>query len=64
MSFEKVMQQLDQYHAKLEDISRGEVKFDNMIILIFFLDGLLSGYNFIKFSFIAQENLTYRIVLS
>lgn len=58
------MQQLDQYHAELEDISRGKVKFDNMIILIFFLDGLPSGYDSMKFSLLAQENLTRGVVLS
>jgi hypothetical protein len=55
---------LDQYHAKLEDISSGKVKFNSMIILIFFLDGLPSGYDFIKFLLLAQENLTRGVVLS
>jgi hypothetical protein len=64
MSLEEAMQQLDQYHAELEDISGGKVKFDSMIILIFFLDGLPSGYDSMKFSLLAQENLTRGVVLS
>ena len=64
MSLEEAMQQLDQYHAELEDISNGKVKFDSMIILIFFLDGLPSGYDSMKFSLPAQENLTRGMVLS
>jgi hypothetical protein len=55
---------LDQYHAELEDISGGKVKFDSIIILIFFLDGLLLGYDSIKFLLLAQENLTRGVVLS
>jgi hypothetical protein len=34
-----------------------------MIILIFFLDRLPSGYNSIKFSLLAQENLTRGVIL-
>jgi hypothetical protein len=64
MSLEEVMQQLDQYHAELEDISSRKVKFDSMIILIFFLDRLLSGYNSMKFLLLVQENLTCGVVLS
>jgi hypothetical protein len=43
MSLEEAMQQLDQYYAELEDISNRKIKFDNIIILIFFLDRLLLG---------------------
>jgi transposase InsO family protein len=64
MSLEEAMQQLDQYHAELEDISGGKVKFDNMIVIIFFLDGLPTGYDSMKFSLLAQENLTRGVVLS
>jgi hypothetical protein len=64
MSLEEAMQQLDQYHAELQDISSGKVKFDSMIILIFFLDGLPSEYDSMKYSLLAQENLTRGMVLS
>jgi hypothetical protein len=48
----------------LEDISSGKVKFNNIFIIIFFLDRSLLEYNFIKFLLIAQENLTHGVVLS
>jgi hypothetical protein len=63
MSLEEAMQQLDQYHAELDNISGGRVKFNTIIILIFFLDGLPSGYDSIKFLLLAQENLTRGVVL-
>jgi hypothetical protein len=40
------------------------VKFNTIIILIFFLDGLLLGYDSMKFLLLAQENLTRGVVLS
>jgi hypothetical protein len=64
ISLKEAIWQLDQYHAELDNISGGRVKFNTIIILIFFLDGLLSGYDAIKFSLLAQENLTRGVVLS
>jgi hypothetical protein len=64
VSLEEAMQQLDQYHAELVDISGGEFKLNNKLILILFLDGLPSGYDSMKFSLLAQENLTRGVVLS
>jgi transposase InsO family protein len=64
MSLEEVMQQLEQYHAELDEISSGEVKFNSKIINILFLDGLPSGYDSMKFSLLAQENLTRGVILS
>jgi hypothetical protein len=58
------MQQLDQYHAELVDISKGKFKLNNKLILIFFLDGLPSEYDSMKYSLLAQENLTRGMVLS
>lgn len=64
MSLEEAMQQLEKYHAELEDTSRGEVKFTSKVLMIFFLDGLPPDYDSMKYSLLAQENLARGVILS
>jgi hypothetical protein len=64
IGLEEAMQRLEEHHSELIDISNGEIKFNQKVIIILFLRGLPQEYEPIKYSLLAQGDLTRGMVLS
>lgn len=64
MDLEEAMQQLEHFNAELIDISEGKMKFDEVLLIIIFLEGLPQKYDGMKYSLLANDNLKKGFVLS
>ncbi|EED15089.1 conserved hypothetical protein [Talaromyces stipitatus ATCC 10500] len=58
------LQQLEQRHTELVDVSGGEVKLPEKTIMVIFLEGLPSEYDSMKFSILGAGDLSRGLVLS
>ena len=64
MKIEDAMQQLEDWSAELTEVSNDEIKLNELLLIIFFLNGLPKEYTEIKYSLLGNENLTRGLVLS
>ncbi|KAL3712502.1 hypothetical protein TMatcc_001201 [Talaromyces marneffei ATCC 18224] len=63
-SMEDSLQQLEQLEAELRDISDGQIKLGELMILNFFLRGLPKDYETITYAIMGSETITRENVLS
>lgn len=63
-SMEDSLQQLEQLEAELHDVSDGQIKLGELMILNFFLRGLPKDYETISYAIMGSETITRENVLS